>query len=95
VETLTWPIPLELFAFGLESTLARLGDDVTLRPNTPPSPDGGVIGDYRGPGRDDPASLMVLLEGDPGVAAQGLFPPSLVSEIFVARGDQVERLTIA
>jgi len=94
VDTFTWPIPLELFAFGLESTLARLGDDVTLRPDTPPSPDGGVIADYRGPGREDPASLMVRLEGDPGVAAQGLFPPSLVSEVFIARGTEVERRTI-
>jgi ribose 5-phosphate isomerase A len=94
VDTFTWPIPLELFGFGLESTLVRLGDDVTLRRDTPPSPDGGLIADYRGPGREDPASLMVRLEGDPGVAAQGLFPPSLVSEIFVARGNDVERLTI-
>jgi ribose 5-phosphate isomerase A len=94
VDTFTWPIPLELFAFGLASTLARLGDDVTLRSDTPPSPDGGLIADYRGPGREDPASLMVRLEGDPGVAAQGLFPPSLVSEIFVARGNDVQRLTI-
>ena len=94
VDTFTWPIPLELFAFGLESTLTRLGDDVALRPNTPPSPDGGLIADYRGPGREDPASLMVRLEGDPGVAAQGLFPPSLVSEVFIARGTEVERRTI-
>ena len=91
VPRLTWPVPLELFAFGLASTLARLGDDVTLRPNTPPSPDGGLIADYRGPGRGDPASLMERLEGDPGVAAQGLFPPSLVSEVFIARGEAVER----
>jgi ribose 5-phosphate isomerase A len=95
VDTFTWPIPLELFAFGLASTLARLGDDVTLRPETLPSPDGGLIADYRGPGREDPASLMVRLEGDPGVAAQGLFPPSFVSEVFIGRGDDVERLTIA
>ena len=94
VPRFTWPVPLELFAFGLASTLTRLGADVTLRPDTPPSPDGGLIADYRGPGREDPASLMVRLEGDPGVAAQGLFPPSLVSEIFVARGNDVERLTI-
>src|ERR1700759_723934 len=38
VDDFTWPIPLELFAFGLESTLARLGADVTLREGTPPSP---------------------------------------------------------
>jgi ribose 5-phosphate isomerase A len=87
-------VPLELFAFGLSSTLARLGDDVTLRPGAPPSPDGGVIADYRGPGLDDPAALAARLEADPGVAAQGLFPPSLVSEIFVARGTEVERATI-
>ncbi len=89
VEAFTWPIPLELYAFGLASTLARLGPDVTVREGAPPSPDGGVIADYRGPGREDPASLMVRLEGDPGVAAQGLFPPSLVSDLFVATDDVV------
>jgi len=94
VEEFTWPIPLELFAFGLSSTLTRLGDDVTLRPDTPPSPDGGLIADYRGPGRDDPATLAARLEADPGVAAQGLFPPSLVSDIFIARGTEVTRTTI-
>ena len=94
VEKFTWPVPLELFAFGLSSTLARLGDDVTVRPDTPPSPDGGVIADYRGPGLDDPAALAARLEADPGVAAQGLFPPSLVSEVFIARGDDVQRTTL-
>ncbi|HEY2053055.1 MAG TPA: ribose 5-phosphate isomerase A [Solirubrobacterales bacterium] len=94
VERFTWPVPLELFAFGLASTLARLGDDVSLRPDTPPSPDGGLIADYRGPGLGDPATLAARLEADPGVAAQGLFPPSLVSEIFIARGSEVERTTI-
>jgi len=94
VDAFTWPIPLELYAFGLASTLERLGPDVTLREGAPLSPDGGVIADYRGPGRDDPATLMVRLEGDPGVAAQGLFPPSLVSDLFVARGDQVTHTKI-
>jgi ribose 5-phosphate isomerase A len=89
VERLTWPVPLELFAFGLASTLTRLGDDVALRPGTPPSPDGGLIADYRGPGLDEPTSLAVRLEADPGVAAQGLFPPSLVRDLFVATGDDV------
>src|ERR1700709_588116 len=28
VPRFTWPVPLELFAFGLASTLTRLGDDV-------------------------------------------------------------------
>ncbi len=94
VERFTWPVPLELFAFGLASTLARLGPDVSLRPDTPPSPDGGLIADYRGPGTDDPATLAARLEADPGVAAQGLFPPALVSDIFIARGTDVERTTI-
>jgi ribose 5-phosphate isomerase A len=89
VERLTWPVPLELFAFGLASTLVRLGDDVALRPGAPPSPDGGLIADYSGPGLDDPASLAARLESDPGVAAQGLFPPSLVSDLFVATAGQV------
>jgi ribose 5-phosphate isomerase A len=94
VDALRGPVPLELFTFGLNSTLARLGDDVAPRPHATPSPDGGLIADYRGPGLDDPASLAARLEADPGVAAQGLFPPSLVGEIFVARGADVERTTI-
>lgn len=95
VERFTWPVPLELFAFGLASTLARLGDDVSLRPDTPPSPDGGLIADYRGPGTGDPATLAARLEADAGVAAQGLFPPSLVSDLFVARGDEVTHTRFA
>jgi ribose 5-phosphate isomerase A len=89
VEKFTWPVPLELFAFGLASTLTRLGADVSLRPDTPPSPDGGLIADYRGHGLDDPATLAARLEADPGVAAQGLFPPRLVADLFIARGDEV------
>jgi ribose 5-phosphate isomerase A len=94
VEKFTWPVPLELFAFGLASTLTRLGPDVTLRPDTPPSPDGGLIADYRGPGLDDPATLAARLEADAGVAAQGLFPPALVNDIVIGRGGDVERTTI-
>jgi ribose 5-phosphate isomerase A len=89
VERFARPVPLELFAFGLASTLARLGDDVALRDGWPPSPDGGLIADYSGPGLDDPATLAARLEADPGVAAQGLFPPTLVSDLFVAAGDEV------
>src|SRR6201990_2302369 len=43
------PVPRELSAFALASALHRLGPDVTVR-DVPPSPDGGVIADYRGPG---------------------------------------------
>ena len=90
VEALSGPVPLELFGFGAASTLQRLGADVELR-DAPRSPDGGVIADYRGPGLDDPAALAARLEADPGVAAHGLFPPDMVSEVFVARGDAVDR----
>jgi ribose 5-phosphate isomerase A len=93
VERFARPVPLELFAFGLASTLARLGDDVALRDGWPPSPDGGLIADYGGPGLDDPATLAARLEADPGVAAQGLFPPALVSDLFVAADGEVVHTT--
>ncbi|HST68671.1 MAG TPA: ribose 5-phosphate isomerase A, partial [Solirubrobacterales bacterium] len=91
VDAFRWPVPLELLAFGLASTLARLGDDVELR-EAPPSPDGGVIADYRGAIPEDPVELATWLDADPGVAAHGLFPASMVSEVIVGRGDQVERI---
>ena len=94
VEALRGPVPLELFGFGAASTLARLGDEVELR-DAPPSPDGGLIADYRGPGLDDPAALAARLEADPGVAAHGLFPPDMVSEVFVAKGDAVDRTSFS
>jgi ribose 5-phosphate isomerase A len=94
VEALRGPVPLELFGFGAASTLARLGDDVQLR-DAPRSPDGGVIADYRGPGLGNPAALAARLEADPGIAAHGLFPPAIVSEVLVARGDAVHRSSFA
>jgi ribose 5-phosphate isomerase A len=81
VETLTAPVPLELFAFGLRSTLARLGPEVELR-DIPPSPDDGRIADYHGE-VGDPAALAARLEADPGIAAHGLFPPDMVSEVLI------------
>jgi ribose 5-phosphate isomerase A len=93
VTSLRGPVPLELFGFGAASTLARLGPEVELR-DAPRSPDGGVIADYRGGGLDDPATLAARLEADPGVAAHGLFPPDMVSEVFVARGDAVDRSSL-
>jgi ribose 5-phosphate isomerase A len=88
VDALHPPVPLELLAFGLDATLRHLGS-VTLR-NVPRSPDGGVIADYGG-ALDDPAELAAWLSSVPGVVEHGLFPPSLVSEILVGRGDSVER----
>jgi ribose 5-phosphate isomerase A len=92
VEALSAPVPLELFAFGLRSTLARLGDEVELR-DVPASPDGGTIADYRG-AIADPAELAARLEADPGVAAHGLFPPDMVAEVLVGTGGAVDRLTL-
>jgi ribose 5-phosphate isomerase A len=92
VDALSGPVPLEFFAFGLASTLARLGADVALRAGTPRSPDGGVIADYRGE-VGDPAALAARLEADPGVAAHGLFPAVMVNEVFVGREGTVDRLT--
>jgi ribose 5-phosphate isomerase A len=93
VDALTGPVPLELFAFGLRSTLARLGPEVELR-DVPRSPDAGVIADYRGE-IGDPAALAARLEADPGVAAHGLFPPDMVSELLVGAEGAVTRSTFS
>lgn len=92
VDALSPPVPLELIAFGLASTLARLGPEVELR-DVPRSPDGGVIADYRG-AIGDPAALAARLEADPGISSHGLFPPSMVSEALVGAGDSVDRMTL-
>ena len=93
VERLRGPVPVEVFGFGAAATLARLGPEVVTR-DVPRSPDGGVIADYRGAMPDDPAQLAARLEADPGVAAHGLFPPAMVSELLIGRADGVERTTI-
>ena len=93
VDAIAAPIPLELHAFGLASTLARLKaelGEVAPRPGAPPSPDGGVIADYAGE-VGDPRELAAALAGVPGVVDHGLFPASMVSEVIVGRGDGVER----
>jgi ribose 5-phosphate isomerase A len=92
VDSLSAPVPLELLAFGLRSTLARLGPEVDLR-DVPHSPDGGVIADYRGE-IGDPAALAARLAADPGISSHGLFPPDMVSEVLVGAGDSVNRLTL-
>lgn len=92
VDSLSPPVPLELLAFGLRSTLGRLGQEVELR-DVPRSPDDGVIADYRGE-IGDPAALAARLDADPGISSHGLFPPSMVSEILVGAGDAVDRLKL-
>jgi len=89
VERLRPPVPLELLEFGLAATLRRLGD-VRLR-DVPRSPDGGVIADFTAD-FDDAEALATRLAAMPGVVEHGLFPPELVSEVVVGRGDGVERL---
>ena len=89
VERIGSPIPLELVSFGLAATLARLGS-ARLR-DAPRTPDDGVLADYTGD-VDDPAALAARLSATPGVVEHGLFPPELVSEVLVGRGDAVERV---
>ena len=81
------PVPLELLAFGLAATLRQLGA-ATLR-DAPATPDGGVLADYHG-AFEDPALLAAELDAVPGLVSHGLFPPSMVSTVLVARGDTVE-----
>jgi ribose 5-phosphate isomerase A len=92
VEALRPPVPLELFAYGLASTLARLKElgDVRQR-DAPLSPDGGVIVDFFGE-VGEPARLAERLDAEPGVAAHGLFAPQLVSDVLIARGSDVEHI---
>jgi len=96
VDRISPPIPLELAAYGLTSTLRRLRDEVgevKVRPDTPESPDGGVIADYVG-GVGEPGELASRLAVTPGVIDHGLFPPQMVSEVLVGRGDAVERIAV-
>ena len=90
VDRLSPPIPLELLEYGLAATLARLGR-VRLR-DVPRSPDGGVIADYLGE-VEDPDTMAARLSSTTGVIEHGLFGPALVSEILVARGERVDRIT--
>ena len=91
VDALRGPIPVELLEFGLAATLRRL-DPIALR-DVPRSPDGGVIADFSGP-IDDPAVLAAFLSATPGLVDHGLFPPEMVADVFVARGDDVEHRTL-
>lgn len=92
VDALHPPVPLEVLAFGAGSTLRRIGAlGPVRRRDAPPSPDGGVICDYLGP-VGDPAALCAALEAVPGLVEHGLFPPGLVADVVVARGDAAEWL---
>jgi ribose 5-phosphate isomerase A len=88
VDAIEPPIPLEILAFGAPATLASL-KTATPR-DAPPSPDGGLIADFHGD-TSDVAALAARLDAVPGVVDHGLFPPSLTTDVLVARGDEVER----
>jgi ribose 5-phosphate isomerase A len=89
VDAIRPPIPLELLEYGLAATLAALGD-VELR-DAPRTPDNGVIADWVGT-LETPPALSRLLDATPGVVEHGLFPPELVSQVLVGRGDGVDVL---
>jgi ribose 5-phosphate isomerase A len=91
VQALHSPIPLELLSFGLRATMRRVAP-ASLR-DVPPSPDGGVIADYRGP-VNEPAVLAARLSETPGVIEHGLFPPEMVATVLVGRGESVDRTDI-
>ncbi len=87
VDRLHPPVPLELLAFGLAATLHAL-PGAALR-DALPTPDGGILADYHGD-VTDPARLAEWLDAAPGVVSHGLFPPSMVTVVLVARGGEVE-----
>jgi ribose 5-phosphate isomerase A len=89
VEEIVAPVPLELHRFGLRSILRELGA-AELR-DAEPTPDGGVLADYRGE-VNEPARLAAWLASVPGVVDHGLFAPALVSEVLIGRGSEVERV---
>jgi ribose 5-phosphate isomerase A len=92
VDELAAPIPLELHRFGLAATMRELGG-ARAREGAPPSPDGGVIADYTGD-VGDPILLAARLSATPGVVDHGLFPPALVADVIVARGERVEHRSL-
>jgi ribose 5-phosphate isomerase A len=92
VDRIVPPIPVELTAFGLAATLARL-ESIRLR-DAPPSPDSGVIADYYGE-VDDPATVAAMLAAATGVVEHGLFEPALVSEVIVGRRTGTERIVVS
>jgi len=91
VPSLHAPVPLELSAFGLSSTLRHL--EPTRVRDAPRSPDGGVLADFFGE-FIDPMELARRLSSTPGVVAHGLFAPSLVTDIILATGKTVSRSEI-
>ncbi len=91
VARITAPIPLELLAYGFAATLARVGP--ARRRDVPISPDGGIIADYLGE-VGDVGQLAARLSATPGVIEHGLFPPSMVADVLIAHGTEVEHRVV-
>jgi ribose 5-phosphate isomerase A len=87
VASLGPPVPLELLRFGVDTTLASLGEAV-LR-DAPPSPEGNLIADYLGP-VEDADELAAWLSSTPGVVDHGLFAPEMISDILIAGTEGIE-----
>jgi ribose 5-phosphate isomerase A len=92
VEAIHPPVPIELLRYGLAATLREL-EHAEIRAGAPASPDGNVIADYTGE-VGNPAALAASLAAVPGVVEHGLFPPSMVSQVIVGRGESAERLEL-
>lgn len=87
VDRLAPPVPVEVLRFGLAATLRRLSEIGRLEAREgPPTPDGNRVLDLMG-GLEDPGALASELDSIAGVVGHGLFPPQLVSEVIVGRGD--------
>lgn len=86
------PVPLEILAFGAETTLAALAP-ARWRADVPLSPDGNRIADYLGE-VGDPQQLAQRLSDTPGLVEHGLFPPWMVSDVLIASEDGVEHRTV-
>jgi ribose 5-phosphate isomerase A len=87
VPELAPPVPVEILHFGARATLTAIAP-ARLR-EAPPSPDGNLIADHLG-AIGDPARLAARLSATPGVIEHGLFAPSLVSDILIAREEGLE-----
>jgi ribose 5-phosphate isomerase A len=93
VDAIHAPIPVELLPFGLAATLHAIAP-TEIREGWPPSPDGGVIADYRGE-VTDPATVAERLAATPGVVDHGFFPGSMVADVLIARGEDVEHRRVS
>ncbi len=90
VDAVEPPVPLEILAYGVAATLARIGPAELREASV--TPDGGLIADYLGP-VGEPGELAARLAATPGVVEHGLFPPELVAEVLVASDTEVIRRT--